>query len=59
MNNIDQIFKAYDVRGEVGVQLNEDTVRKVGRAFADWLPSKSVVAVGYDMRQSSPSSPRP
>jgi phosphomannomutase len=52
--NLKAIFKAYDVRGEVDSQLNKDIVKKTGRAFADWLPNKGIVAVGHDMRPSSP-----
>lgn len=49
------IFKAYDIRGKVGSELNEDTSNKVARAFADWLPQSGIVAVGYDMRPDSAS----
>lgn len=52
--NLKAIFKAYDVRGEVDTQLNKDIVKKIGRAFADWLPNMGIVAVGHDMRPSSP-----
>ncbi|MDR1970153.1 MAG: phosphomannomutase/phosphoglucomutase [Candidatus Nomurabacteria bacterium] len=48
-----EIFKAYDVRGKVGTQLNNDVVERIGRAFADWLPTKGPVAVGHDMRPDS------
>jgi phosphomannomutase len=47
------IFKAYDIRGKVGTELNEDTTMRVGRAFADWLPEQGIVAVGHDMRPDS------
>lgn len=47
------IFKAYDVRGKVGPQLNDDICRQIGTAFADWLPTPGAVAVGYDMRPDS------
>ncbi|MGZ8625374.1 MAG: phosphomannomutase/phosphoglucomutase [Actinomycetota bacterium] len=48
------IFKAYDVRGVVPDQLDEDAARAIGAAFADWsgLPR---IAVGHDCRLSSPS----
>jgi len=48
-----EIFKAYDVRGKVGTQLNDDVVRRIGEAFADWLPTEGPVAVGHDMRPDS------
>jgi phosphomannomutase len=49
------IFKAYDIRGKVGTELNNDTCNQIGRAFADWLPQEGVVAVGHDMRPDSSS----
>lgn len=53
--NIDQtIFKAYDVRGTYPDQINEDTARAIGRAYARWLSPKTVM-VGRDVRISSPS----
>jgi len=48
-----EIFKAYDIRGKVGEQLNVDVCDRVGRALAVWLPEKGPVAVGYDMRPDS------
>jgi phosphomannomutase len=48
-----EIFKAYDVRGRVGTELNAETSELIGRAFADWLPENGVVAVGRDMRPDS------
>lgn len=45
-------FKAYDVRGRVPDQLNEDIARRIGRAFADIVKPKKVV-VGHDIRLSS------
>ncbi len=47
------IFKAYDVRGKVGSELTPQVSRKIGRAFADWLPESGPVAVGRDMRPDS------
>ncbi|MFT6201607.1 MAG: phosphomannomutase [Granulosicoccus sp.] len=47
-------FKAYDVRGRVPGQLNEDVAYRIGRAFAMFLDAKKVV-VGHDIRLSSPS----
>lgn len=46
-------FKAYDVRGKVPGQLNEDIAWRIGRAYAEFLDPK-VVAVGRDIRLSSP-----
>lgn len=47
------IFKAYDVRGKVGSELTPEVSKKIGQAFADWLPTKGPVAVGRDMRPDS------
>ncbi|HEY3002370.1 MAG TPA: phosphomannomutase/phosphoglucomutase [Kribbellaceae bacterium] len=55
------IFKAYDVRGVVPEQLDEDVVRAVGAAFVevmDVLSEGGAVVVGYDMRPSSPALAR-
>lgn len=52
--NIDaSIFKAYDVRGKVGTELNEAVVERIGHAFGLWLPREGIVAVGRDMRPDS------
>jgi phosphomannomutase len=45
-------FKAYDVRGRVPDELNEDIAFKIGRAFVSFLKAREVV-VGYDSRLSS------
>jgi len=50
-------FKAYDVRGKVPEQLNEDIAHRIGRAYADFFKPKKV-AVGYDIRDTSPSLAR-
>ncbi|WP_148614022.1 phosphomannomutase/phosphoglucomutase [Nocardioides rubriscoriae] len=47
------IFKAYDVRGTVPDQLDEELARATGRAFVEVVGAAEVV-VGYDMRPSSP-----
>lgn len=45
-------FKAYDVRGRVPDQLNEDVAYRIGRAYAEVIQPDSVV-VGHDIRLSS------
>ncbi len=45
-------FKAYDVRGRVPDQLNEDIARRIGRAYAEVIGPRQVV-VGHDIRLSS------
>lgn len=45
-------FKAYDVRGKLGSELNENIAYRIGRAYAQHLNAKRVV-VGCDIRLSS------
>jgi len=47
-------FKAYDVRGRLGEELNEEIAYRIGRAFAQHLKAKRVV-VGGDVRLTSES----
>lgn len=47
-------FKAYDIRGQLGTQLDNDVAYRVGRAYAQWLKPKKVV-VGGDVRVTSVS----
>lgn len=53
MNINPDIFKSYDIRGKVGSELSVPLCRDIGRAIADFLPVKGVVAVGRDMRPDS------
>ncbi len=55
------IFKAYDVRGLFGEQLNPDIAYRIGRAFARVIadmentqPTELTLAVGRDMRLTAP-----
>jgi len=52
--DLSRIFKAYDVRGVVPDDLDEDVARRIGSAFAEWAAVPRI-AVGYDCRLSSPS----
>ncbi|WP_299200248.1 phosphomannomutase CpsG [uncultured Amphritea sp.] len=47
-------FKAYDIRGQLGTQLDEDLTYRIGRAYAEFLKPETVV-VGGDMRLSTES----
>ncbi|MEL6430609.1 MAG: phosphomannomutase/phosphoglucomutase [Planctomycetota bacterium] len=47
------IFKAYDIRGIVPTELDADTARKIGHAFARRAEGKRLL-VGQDMRTHSP-----
>ena len=51
------VFKAYDVRGLVPDQIDDDLARRVGNAFVAVTGAESVV-VGHDMRPSSPGLAR-
>ncbi len=46
-------FKAYDIRGKVPSELNEDIAYKLGRAYAVEIKPSGPVAVGRDIRLSS------
>ncbi|MEJ2034276.1 MAG: phosphomannomutase [Deltaproteobacteria bacterium] len=45
-------FKAYDIRGRVPDELNEDLSYRIGRAYAEWLHPSRVV-IGRDVRLTS------
>ena len=45
-------FKAYDIRGQLGTELNEDIACRIGRAYAEFLRPSRVI-VGRDVRLSS------
>lgn len=45
-------FKAYDIRGKLGTELNEDIAYKIGRAYGQIYQPQTVV-VGCDIRLSS------
>ncbi|HVV57032.1 MAG TPA: phosphomannomutase/phosphoglucomutase, partial [Gaiellaceae bacterium] len=48
------VFKAYDVRGLYGSELDEEGAYAIARAYVDQFgPSR--IAIGHDMRVSSPS----
>jgi phosphomannomutase len=47
-------FKAYDVRGRVPEELDEDIAYRIGRGYAAFVKPR-VVAVGRDIRRSSPA----
>ncbi|MUL46828.1 phosphomannomutase/phosphoglucomutase [Mycobacterium sp. CBMA293] len=55
--SVQRVIKAYDVRGLVGEEIDESFVAEVGGAFARLMRAEGAtrVAVGYDMRPSSPA----
>ncbi|KKF00835.1 phosphomannomutase/phosphoglucomutase [Mycolicibacterium obuense] len=52
---VQRVIKAYDVRGLVGEQIDEQFVAEVGAAFARLVRDRATqVVIGHDMRESSP-----
>lgn len=47
-------FKAYDIRGELGTELNDDIAYRIGRAYGEFIRPKTIV-VGGDIRLTSES----
>jgi phosphomannomutase len=47
-------FKAYDIRGQLGTELDENIAYRIGRAYAEFLKPKNVV-LGGDVRLTSES----
>lgn len=45
-------FKAYDVRGRIPDEINEELAFRIGQAYAEFIQPKEVV-VGYDIRLTS------
>jgi phosphomannomutase len=45
-------FKAYDIRGKLGEELNTDIAYRIGRAYGEYLKPKKVV-LGGDVRLTS------
>jgi phosphomannomutase len=52
VSDLDKIFKAYDIRGVVPDQLDEDVAEAIGAAFARLTGAGQLVAL-HDMRASS------
>jgi phosphomannomutase len=54
---VHRVIKAYDVRGLVGEELDEQFVADIGGAFARLMRDENAaqVVIGFDMRASSPS----
>jgi len=54
MTLLPQVFKAYDVRGLYGEELDEDGAERIGAAFVT-LTGARRIAIGPDVRLTSPS----
>jgi phosphomannomutase len=50
-------FKAYDIRGRIPAEINDELAYQIGRAYAAFVQPREV-AVGYDIRLSSPTLAR-
>ncbi|MEZ5451884.1 MAG: phosphomannomutase CpsG [Thiothrix sp.] len=46
-------FKAYDIRGKLGEELNEDVAYRIGRAYGAFVGGGKQVVVGGDVRLTS------
>ncbi|QTR44874.1 phosphomannomutase CpsG [Thiothrix litoralis] len=46
-------FKAYDIRGKLGEELNDDVAYRIGRAYGEFVGSGKRVVVGGDVRLTS------
>jgi phosphomannomutase/phosphomannomutase/phosphoglucomutase len=59
VSDLTKAFKAYDIRGKLPQELNDDIAYRIGRAYAkqildiDVCSDSKTVAVGYDIRLSS------
>ena len=52
MSLLDEIVKAYDIRGTVPDQLDADIAHALGVGFASLQPAPTAVLVARDMRPS-------
>ena len=46
-------FKTYDIRGKIGIDIDENIVYRISRAVAQHFKAKSIV-IGFDARETSP-----
>lgn len=55
-----QIFREYDIRGIVDIDLNEDVLERIGKAYGTYIKDfgARVVSIGRDCRLSSPDYAR-
>ena len=53
MNNVPSCFTAYDIRGKVPGELDDDLAALIGLAFVEQFSAKKII-VGRDMRLTSP-----
>ncbi len=53
MEEIEHIFRAYDIRGIYNQDLTPEIVTRIGTAFGTLLNGKGTIAIGKDVRTSS------
>ncbi len=46
-------FKAYDIRGKLGEELNDDVAYRIGRAYGEFIGAGKQVVIGGDVRLTS------
>lgn len=49
------LFRAYDIRGVYPSEIHEELAEAVGKGFGSWLSEGATVAVGGDVRTSTPA----
>jgi len=54
MNNLERIFRAYDIRGIVNEDLSPEVMARIGVSFGTFLGGDKKVFIGRDGRTSSP-----
>lgn len=55
MNNVNnEIFREYDIRGIADRDLTDEVVNLIGKTYGTLIGNESTVAVGCDVRLSSP-----
>lgn len=52
---VEDIFRAYDIRGVYGTELTAEFAARVGQVFGSYLGGDRTVAVARDVRTSSPT----
>ena len=53
MGDIQDIFRAYDIRGNAEKELTPEVMEKIGKAYGTFLGSGEKVVLGHDARNSS------
>lgn len=54
MRDPDQIFRTYDIRGRFPEHLSPEVILNIGRAIGSYFGKNKIIAIGRDVRISSP-----